>query len=121
MVICWRCGTDLSELSLPLSRIDECPSCRSQLHVCRMCCYYDPRVTKACREDDAEEVREKDRANFCDYFRPADNAFDARVAAADKEAAANLDALFGAEKSDAESGSGGSEQLPDAEDLFRKD
>ena len=119
MAVCWRCGADLADLTPPLSRSDECPSCRSQLHVCRMCCYYDPRVTKACREDDAEEVREKDRANFCDYFRLADDAFDAQLAAADKKAAANLDALFGSGEDGPNSGEG--IVSPDAEDLFRKD
>ena len=119
MAVCWRCGADLAELTPPLSRNDECPSCRSQLHVCRMCCYYDPRVTKACREDDAEEVRDKDRANFCDYFRLAADAFDAQLAAADKEAAANLNALFDADENEVKSRSESSS--PNAEDLFRKD
>ncbi len=119
MVVCWRCGADLAELTLPLSRFDECPSCRSQLHVCRMCDFYDPRVTKACREDDASDVQEKERANFCDFFRPADNAFDAAIAAADRASAAKLNALFGGDKSDADAGIDNA--LSDAEDLFRKD
>lgn len=119
MTVCWRCGADLAELTPPLSRSDECPACRSELHVCRMCGYYDPRITKACREDDADEVRDKDRANFCDYFRLADDAFDAEVAAADKRAAANLDALFAAGEDEPKTG--GKNAATDAEDLFRKD
>lgn len=116
MTVCWRCGADLSELTPPLSRTDECPDCRSQLHVCRMCGYFDVNVTRGCREDDADEVRDKDHANFCDYFRLADDAFDAGIAAADKNAAAELDALFGNENGDeSAAGSSGSE----ADDLFK--
>ena len=67
--VCWRCGHSLEELSMPPGRLDECPECRSQLHVCRMCAFFNPEVIRACREDDADEVMEKERANFCDYFQ----------------------------------------------------
>ena len=51
-----------------------------------MCDYYDPRLTDACAEDDALEVQEKSKANFCDYFKPSDDkyspdALEAEVAA----------------------------------------
>jgi hypothetical protein len=95
MLVCWRCGESLAALTLPLSRLDECPACHVHLHVCRMCQYYDPAVVKACREDGADEVREKQRANFCDWFRPSEHAFDAALAAESQRAAANLKALFG--------------------------
>src|SRR5690606_39282520 len=42
-LLCWRCGESLAELTLPLSRRDECPKCRAELHVCRMCVHYAPR------------------------------------------------------------------------------
>jgi hypothetical protein len=42
-----------------------------------MCTYFDARVPRQCREDGAEEVREKDRLNFCDWFKPSEDAFDA--------------------------------------------
>ena len=47
---CWRCGAALAKLTLPLSRLDECPSCSMPLHVCRMCVHYDPAVARQCRE-----------------------------------------------------------------------
>ena len=34
---CHHCGTSLAALSLPFTRLDECPKCRAQLHVCKMC------------------------------------------------------------------------------------
>ncbi len=76
-ISCYRCGTSLASLSLPLSRQDECPECHNYVHVCKMCIYFDARVPRQCREDGAEEVREKDRLNFCDWFKPSENAFDA--------------------------------------------
>jgi len=95
-IVCWRCGTDLADLSLPLARLDECPQCVVHLHVCRMCQFFDPTVTKSCREDDADEVRDKQSANFCDYFKVAPDAFDATLADADQAAKNQLDILFGA-------------------------
>ncbi len=75
-IACYRCGASLASLSLPLSRQDECPECYNYLHVCKMCTYFDPHVPRQCREDGAEDVREKDRLNFCDWFKPSDTAFD---------------------------------------------
>jgi hypothetical protein len=94
-LVCWRCGASLATLTLPLRRAEECPGCRSQLHVCRLCVHYDRSRPKQCREDDAEEVRDKERANFCDWFRPRAGAFDAAGAAAEQQAKDALAALFG--------------------------
>jgi hypothetical protein len=69
-LLCYRCGASLAKLTLPISRQDECPSCANYLHVCRMCEFFDPNVPKQCKEDDAEEVFEKERLNFCDWFKP---------------------------------------------------
>ena len=125
-LLCYRCGTSLAALSLPLSRLDECPSCSVHLHCCRMCRYYDPSVTEECTEEDAEEVREKARANFCDYFKPGDDGFDPAALEAEARSRQSLEALFG--ESDEESDQGGADGdgrrdsdggLSDAEDLFR--
>jgi hypothetical protein len=94
-LVCWRCGASLAALTLPLRRAEECPSCRSQLHVCRLCKNYDRTRPKQCREEDAEEVRDKERANFCDWFRPRAGAFDAAKAAAEQQAKDALASLFG--------------------------
>ncbi len=92
---CFRCGGSLQALSLPLSRRDLCPHCSAELHVCRMCVHFDRSAPGQCREDDAEDVAEKERANFCDWFVAAQNAFDpARKAEADAAVDA-LQALFG--------------------------
>ena len=100
---CYRCGQSLAALSLPLSRRDECPHCGVDLHVCRMCEYYDPHVPDACAEDDALEVKAKARANFCDYFKPSSDAYTPTDLDAELAARASLSALFG-EDSSAEDG-----------------
>ena len=59
-----------------------------------MCVHYDPAVPKQCAEDDAEEVREKDRLNFCDWFVASETAFDPARKSDEDQARASLDALF---------------------------
>jgi len=91
---CYRCGESLAALSLPLTRLDECPKCRAQLHVCRMCERFAPRLPKGCVEEDAPDVRDKKSANFCDYFKPSAAAFDAAAQQAEQAARTALDSLF---------------------------
>lgn len=94
-IACYRCGESLIALSLPLSRQDQCPACSADLHVCKMCVHFDRHVPRQCREDGAEDVTEKERTNFCDWFKPSETAFDpARKAEADAAQDA-LAALFG--------------------------
>jgi len=115
-IVCYRCGASLRELSLPLSRQDECPECENYLHVCRMCVHFDRHVPKQCREDDAEEVLEKERPNFCDWFEAASDTFDSRRAQQAEQAKQALTSLFG----DADSGPPEpDEALKRAEDLFK--
>mgnify|MGYP001813712543 FL=1 len=92
---CFRCGESLAALSLPLSRRDCCPACAIDLHVCRMCRFFDESVPKSCREDDAEEVYEKEKANFCEWFKPSPTAFDLQRAEEAARAGSQLAALFG--------------------------
>ena len=123
---CFRCGHSLDSLPLPLGRRDECPGCTAELHVCRMCQMYDPREPNQCAEEDALEVNEKERANFCDYFKPSPSAFSPEFMEAQGKATSELAQLFGDDASaspDEDSGSGGpsesDEALSRAEDLFK--
>lgn len=94
---CHRCGASLSALTLPLSRRDQCPDCSADLHTCRMCIYFDKSVPRQCREDGAEDVTDKDRPNFCDWFKPSETAFNAGGKAEADAAKDALAALFGDE------------------------
>jgi hypothetical protein len=94
-LICWKCGAPLAELSLPLRRLEECPKCHGELHVCRMCIEYDTRVAKHCREPTAEEVNDKTHANFCDHFKPRAAAYTPPNTAEVAKAQTELEKLFG--------------------------
>lgn len=113
---CYRCGASLEELSLPLSRQDECPSCSVYLHVCRMCEFYDQAVPGQCTEDGAEEVFEKEKLNFCEWFKPGYDVFDPARAREEAEAKDALAALFGDSEA-SESGRG--KPLSEADKLFK--
>ena len=117
---CYRCGASLADLSLPFSRMDECPDCSVHLHVCRMCVFFDSTVPKQCREDDAEEVKaqDKERANFCDYFKPSDQVFDASFSAGEAEAKKDLAVLFGDSDSN-EAGAGEDNEPSEVDKLFK--
>lgn len=91
---CWKCGVSLAELSLPLRRLDVCKACNAELHVCKLCVDYHTGYAKHCREPTAEEVRNKEEANFCDHFKPKAGAFIPKDTAEVDRAKASLDALF---------------------------
>jgi hypothetical protein len=62
-----------------------------------MCEFYDTSVAKSCREPVAEEVTDKERANFCDYFRGR-SGVQATGGVSEADAArAKLEAMFGVE------------------------
>ena len=119
-LVCWKCGASLAALTLPLRRLEECKACHAELHVCRMCVDYDTSVAKSCREPIAEEVKDKEYANFCDYFKPRPDAYRPRDQAAELKSRAALDTLFGGQ-----AGSAGDAPAQDSsrarlEDLFKK-
>lgn len=103
--VCWKCGEQLEADCLPIGRLDECPACHAELHVCQACVFFDRSVAKSCREPIAEAVQDKRRANFCDYFQLRPDAYQPRDDSAASAARAQLDALFGGVKSAAQSAS----------------
>ncbi|KYG65351.1 hypothetical protein AZI87_12425 [Bdellovibrio bacteriovorus] len=68
-LFCFNCNKEMAFAGV-IGRREECPHCRADVHVCKNCEHYDPKVYNECREPQADVVREKDRANFCDYFTP---------------------------------------------------
>lgn len=114
---CYCCGASLEALPQPLGRLAECLACRSELHVCRMCEFYDPAVSQACREPMAEEVKDKTRANFCEYFSPRPGPREAAKMPAGEDSRRGLEALFGG---DADAGRDG-DHAGALDDLFRDD
>ena len=120
---CWKCGASLAGMLLPLSRRETCPSCRAELHVCKLCRHYDAHRAGECRELAAERVADKTRANDCGWFVPRPEAYKGGGAPMAQASRSALDALFG-EKSGGKK-SGGEESAQPAkpnllDDLFRK-
>lgn len=82
---------------LPMSRREECPDCAADQHVCKMCEFYDSKSRGTCHEERAESVSDTERANFCDYFKPSNCAFNAAASKKSEDAKARFAALFGDE------------------------
>ena len=63
--MCYYCGKSTDEA---ITRSSLCSSCRKELRVCFNCKSYKKDAYWDCAEDIPEQVTEKDRANFCDFF-----------------------------------------------------
>jgi hypothetical protein len=68
-MVCHNCGREIKVVGKVL-RTDECPHCDADVHCCKNCRYFDPGKNNQCSEPQAEYVRDKNRANFCEYFEP---------------------------------------------------
>jgi hypothetical protein len=93
MKICNACGQEF-KTEKKISRRDVCPLCCADIHCCVNCAFHDVSVSKQCREPVTEPVKDKKKANFCDYFVFAESrsfrSSDAEVNRTRKE----LDDLF---------------------------
>lgn len=66
---CWSCKQEI-ELPEKITRADGCPKCEQPLKCCYNCRFYDRDAYHACTEPQAEWVRYKEKANFCEFFSP---------------------------------------------------
>jgi hypothetical protein len=81
---------------MPLSRLSVCLRCEAELYTCLLCRFHDPKLNEGCREERAEHVQIKDRANFCEFFMPRPGAYQAKDTNPAAKARSELDTLFGA-------------------------
>ena len=92
-----RCFSCNAEIDLAAGErigfADCCERCGADLHVCLNCRFHDPSAYNECRESSAERVRERDRANRCEYFSPGDRRGGDSASARDA-ARSDLDDLF---------------------------
>lgn len=86
-----RSNTDDPTPQIRIGFRDVCPHCHSDAHVCLNCAFYDEGSHHECRESSAEWVKNKDKANVCEYFRLATSS---SSAAQKVDALSALDALF---------------------------
>ena len=94
-VVCWNCGCSLEEIPRPISRHANCPECFEDLHCCRLCTHFAPRLTGQCDDDRADPPVQKESANFCEFFRPLSGAYEDVRGSRRDVARQQLDALFG--------------------------
>lgn len=79
--MCWKCGKDIN--ASRVLRTDVCSDCGADLHVCKNCVFYDPGSHYDCHESVEDPVNDKERANFCDDFKPKSH-FAPRQSASDQ-------------------------------------
>ena len=115
---CWKCGTSLAEVLVPFARVAECPRCRADLHVCRMCEFFDPGVRRGCKEPVADEVSDRERANFCGYLTPVAGLGPGAEDGAAPAGLAELDVFFDLPSSSPASPSDAGEAQRRLDDLF---
>ena len=89
---CWHCGGALS--SLDYGRGDSCRKCGRDTRVCKGCFFYERSAHNECKEPQADRVVEKERSNFCDYFRPVSKTQGQPGVSSKDSARAAAEALF---------------------------
>lgn len=92
--VCWKCGAPIGHLPFPLGRMSRCDQCKADLHVCKLCKFYDTTRANQCQETVADPVVDKQRANFCGYFQPEPDAFKQQDSTVTNSAQQQLADLF---------------------------
>lgn len=90
---CAFCKTPVPEERIGFR--DDCPRCGGDLHICLNCRFYDQYASRQCREPAIpESVKDKERRNLCEYFKPAEQGEEKAGESASEAARRQLEALF---------------------------
>lgn len=89
---CYKCQEELV-FDVKIARLDTCPNCSAYLHSCRNCRFWSPSAHNQCTENQGEFIRDREGANFCNWFQFRVMGED--TSASTNAAKAKLDALFG--------------------------
>ena len=93
--MCWKCGKEIT-INSPVSRSEVCPVCDADVRVCKNCTHYSVGLQYDCNEHISERVQDKERANFCDWFKLSTlNVFGFSTQDKAKDAKNQFAALFG--------------------------
>ncbi|MEG3640869.1 hypothetical protein [Magnetococcus sp. PR-3] len=65
---CWSCKHSLE--AEDFKRGAYCDRCGRDLRCCMACHFYAVEAYNACHETQAERVVDKEKSNFCDFFKP---------------------------------------------------
>ena len=69
MTTCWSCRGKVINVKRNVSRSDVCPACGKSLRCCKNCELHKLGLYNDCREPKAERVGDKEKSNFCEYFK----------------------------------------------------
>ena len=69
MTTCWSCRGKVINVKRNVSRSDLCPTCGKSLRCCKNCELHKVGLYNDCREPKAERVGDKEKSNFCEYFK----------------------------------------------------
>ena len=78
MPYCVFCDAELAA-DFRVMRNTRCPHCDAYLHACVQCRFHEPTLHNQCLEPEAEFVRDRQKANFCEFFALAGARAAARV------------------------------------------
>jgi hypothetical protein len=76
--MCYYCG-EAVPAGQKAGFSETCPSCGKDLHVCVTCLFYLPGAHRDCRETIDALVVDKEKRNFCEWFR-SDPRFNLKTA-----------------------------------------
>ena len=68
-ITCYSCSKETDFPEGKLGRLDSCDHCNAYLHCCMMCSFYDKSSYNECKEPMADRITEKEKSNYCDYFK----------------------------------------------------
>ncbi|MFN8368995.1 MAG: hypothetical protein U0T83_00040 [Bacteriovoracaceae bacterium] len=69
-ITCYKCKKTLQfDDGHKITRSEDCDHCGYDLHSCTMCTFYSKSSYNECSEPVALRVSDKEKANFCDYFK----------------------------------------------------
>jgi DNA-directed RNA polymerase subunit RPC12/RpoP len=94
---CHKCRNEIEfivKVGIKVGRLDTCPHCSADMHVCKNCRFYDPSLHNQCRIPEADFIRERDVANFCHHFDILDRDAPPEVDTSEAKARAKLAEVF---------------------------
>jgi predicted RNA-binding Zn-ribbon protein involved in translation (DUF1610 family) len=63
-----RCGACGDLLPIATASLEQCPSCRADIHACRQCAHFDTSRRFQCAQPVPERIEDKAARNGCAFF-----------------------------------------------------
>lgn len=93
MQICHFCSQEV-KIERKVFRNDSCPNCQQALHCCLNCEFYSEYSHNKCLEPQSEWVGDREKANFCEFFKFSTKTETVAPPKSKEEAMKILDVLF---------------------------